>query len=112
MPRKLEGDGYDLAVRVRDVIRMLEANGWEHVEQRAEASGIQVVKLLIVVEKTSTGYSAYSPDLLGCVATGATREEVEREMRDAIDFHLEGMRAEGEAVPEPSAYSTYIEVPA
>jgi predicted RNase H-like HicB family nuclease len=70
------------------------------------------MKLLIVVEQTRTGYSAYSPDLPGCIATGATREEVEREMKEAIDFHLEGMRAEGEAVPEPSSYSTYVEVPA
>jgi predicted RNase H-like HicB family nuclease len=45
----------------------------------------------IALEKTDTGYSAYSPDLDGCVATGKTREEVEREMREAIVFHLEGM---------------------
>ena len=71
-----------------------------------------MLKLLIVVEQTRTGFSAYSPDLPGCVATGATREEVEREMKEAIDFHLDGMRTEGEAVPEPSSYSTYVEVPA
>ncbi len=70
------------------------------------------MKLLIVVEQTRTGFSAYSPDLPGCVATGATREEVEREMKEAIDFHIEGMRADGEAVPEPSSYSTCVEVPA
>ena len=68
------------------------------------------MRLLIVVEGTRTGFSAYSPDLAGCVATGSTREEVEREMRQAIDFHIEGMRAEGEAVPEPSTYSTCLEV--
>jgi predicted RNase H-like HicB family nuclease len=45
----------------------------------------------IVIEATETGYSAYSPDLEGCVATGVTREEAEREMRDAIAFHLEGI---------------------
>lgn len=70
------------------------------------------MKLLIVVEQTRTGFSAYSPDLPGCVATGATREEVEHEMKEAIDFHLEGLKADGEAVPEPSSYSTYVEVPA
>ena len=69
------------------------------------------MKRLIVCERTRTGFSAYSPDLPGCVATGATRDEVEREMREAIDFRLEGMRAGGEAVPEPSSYSTYVEVP-
>ena len=59
-----------------------------------------MTKLLIVVETTRTGFSAYSPDLPGCVATGATREEVEREMKEAIEFHLEGMRAEGEHAPD------------
>jgi predicted RNase H-like HicB family nuclease len=69
-------------------------------------------KYLIVIEKTGTGYSAYSPDLDGCVATGSTREEVEREMQEAIAFHLEGMTQNGEKIPEPHTYSTYVEVPA
>jgi predicted RNase H-like HicB family nuclease len=69
-------------------------------------------KFLIVVEETSTGYSAYSPDLPGCVSTGRTREDVEHNMRGAIDFHLEGMRLEGMRVPDPHTYSAYIEVPA
>lgn len=69
-------------------------------------------KYLIVIEETTTGYSAYSPDLLGCISTGRTREEVERNMREAIEFHLEGMRLEGMAVPNPHTYSAYIEVPA
>jgi predicted RNase H-like HicB family nuclease len=67
-------------------------------------------KYLIVIEKTETGYSAYSPDLDGCVATGMTREQVEREMQEAIEFHLEGMTRNGEAIPEPHAYSRYVEV--
>jgi predicted RNase H-like HicB family nuclease len=69
-------------------------------------------RYLIVVEKTSTGYSAYSPDLDGCAATGATREEVEREMREAIAFHVEGMARDGQPVPQPHTYSAYVEVPA
>jgi predicted RNase H-like HicB family nuclease len=52
-------------------------------------------RYLVIIEQTSTGLSAYSPDLPGCVATGATREEVEKEMHDAIEFHLEGLRLEG-----------------
>jgi predicted RNase H-like HicB family nuclease len=52
-------------------------------------------RYLIVIEETGTGYSAYSPDLPGCVATGATRENVEREMHDAIEFHLDGCVAQG-----------------
>ena len=58
-------------------------------------------KYLIVVEETRSGYSAYSPDLDGCVATGSTREEVESQMREAIEFHLEGMARSGQPVPEP-----------
>jgi predicted RNase H-like HicB family nuclease len=68
------------------------------------------MKYLIVIEKTTTGFSAYSPDLPGCVATGRDRLEVEHEMKDAIEFHLEGMRAEGLDVPEPQSSSTYVEV--
>ncbi len=67
---------------------------------------------LIVVEQTDTGYSAYSPDLPGCVTTGKTREEVEKNMREAIKFHLEGLREEGYVIPQPHSYATYTEVPA
>jgi predicted RNase H-like HicB family nuclease len=69
-------------------------------------------KYLIIVEKTETGYSAFSPDLPGCVATGKNRDEVEQAMRDAIQFHLDGMREDGEIIPVPHSYSTYCEVPA
>ena len=67
------------------------------------------MKYLIVIEETSTGFSAYSPDLDGCIATGATRDEVEREMRDAIVFHLDGMRAEGISIPVPHTSASYID---
>ena len=60
--------------------------------------------------RASTGLSAYSPDLPGFVATGATRDEVEKEMHDAIAFHLEGLRLEGETVPVPRSEATYCEV--
>ena len=68
-------------------------------------------KYLIVIEKTGTGYSAYSPDLTGCVATGKTGDEVEREMQEAIEFHLEGLARNGERIPEPRTYSRYVEIP-
>jgi predicted RNase H-like HicB family nuclease len=55
-----------------------------------------------VIESTSTGYSAYSPDLPGCVATGPTQAEVEAGMHEAIAFHVEGMRAEGYEIPPPT----------
>lgn len=67
------------------------------------------MKYLIVVEETATGFSAYSPDLDGCIATGGTREEVEREMQEAIAFHLEGMRAEGLPAPAPHTYAAYVD---
>ena len=65
---------------------------------------------LIIVEETSTGYSAYSPDLPGCVSTGHTREEVEANMREAIQFHIEGLKLDGYEVPEPSSYSSYVHI--
>ena len=70
------------------------------------------MRYLVVIEETATGFSAYSPDLPGCVATGATRDEVEREMTDAVAFHLEGLHAEGMQVPRPRSFSTYVDVPA
>lgn len=69
-------------------------------------------KYLIIVEETATGFSAYSPDVQGCGSTGKTREEVEQNIQQAIEFHLEGLRAEGYDIPEPSSYSTYVEVAA
>jgi predicted RNase H-like HicB family nuclease len=70
------------------------------------------MKYLVVVEQTGTGFSAYSPDVPGCVATGETRADVEREIADAIAFHLEGLHAEGLDVPTPHASTTYVDVPA
>jgi predicted RNase H-like HicB family nuclease len=71
-------------------------------------------RYLIVIEgAASENYSAYAPDLPGCVATGATMEEVEREMHDAIAFHLEGLRDAGQPIPEPSDLTaTYVDVAA
>ena len=68
------------------------------------------MKYLIILEKTETGYSAYSPDLPGCVATGSTQEETEQNMREAIEFHLEGLKLEGFEIPQPSSSSAYVEV--
>ena len=65
---------------------------------------------LIVIEKTNTGYSSYSHDLPGCVSTGVTREDVELNMLEAIDFHLDGLREEGYPVPVPSSASAYVSV--
>ncbi len=64
-----------------------------------------MTQYLIVIEQTETGYSAYSPDLLGCVSTGATREEVKQNMREAVEFHLDGLE-----IPQPTTSSVYVEV--
>jgi predicted RNase H-like HicB family nuclease len=71
-----------------------------------------MMRILIVVEQTDTGYSAYSPDVEGCVAAAPSREEVEQSMREAISLHLEQLRDEGKQVPEPRSYATYVEVAA
>lgn len=70
------------------------------------------MRYLIVIESSETGYSAYSPDLPGCVASGATREELEQNMHEALVFHLEGLRIEGEPIPQPKTESTYIDIAA
>ena len=67
---------------------------------------------LIIVETTGTGFSAYSPDLPGRVATGGTRDEVEREMQEVIEFHIEGLRLAGNPVPGPGSQAAYCEVAA
>ena len=69
-------------------------------------------RYLIVIEQTDTGYASYSPDLAGCVSTGKTHEEAEQNMREAIEFHVDGLGEEGYPVPEPQASSSYIELPA
>jgi len=58
-------------------------------------------KYLIITEKTETGYSAYSPDLLGCIATGNTIPETEQNMKEDIEFHIEGLKLEGIEIPQP-----------
>ncbi len=64
----------------------------------------------VVIERAEHNYSAYVPDLPGCVATGKTITEVRREIREAIQFHLEGLRAEGLPIPEPTSRVGYVEV--
>jgi predicted RNase H-like HicB family nuclease len=70
----------------------------------------QAQRYLVLIEGgPPSNYSAWSPDLPGCVATGATLEEVEREMRAAIALHLNGLAEDGEPLPEPSGPGVYIE---
>ena len=70
------------------------------------------MRYAIVIEKGEGNYGAYVPDLPGCVATGDTVEEVEREIQEAIEFHLEGLREDGMPIPEPSSRVEYVDVAA
>lgn len=68
-----------------------------------------MVRYGIVIEKAASNYAAYVPDLPGCVATGGTVEEVQREIRGAIRFHLEGLREDALPIPQPSSICQYVE---
>lgn len=68
------------------------------------------MKYAVVIEKAEGNYSAYVPDLPGCIAVGDTLEEVEESMREAIEFHLEGMRQEGLSVPQPTSIGKMLEL--
>jgi predicted RNase H-like HicB family nuclease len=70
------------------------------------------MRYAVVIEKAEGNYSAYVPDLPGCVATGSTITEVEIEIRDAIAFHLQGIREDGQPVPPPSSQVEYVEIAA
>jgi len=70
------------------------------------------MKYLIIYEKTSTGYSAYAPDLPGCIAAGFTFEETASLMRRAVELHLELMRTDGDPIPEPTTRADYVDASA
>jgi predicted RNase H-like HicB family nuclease len=70
------------------------------------------MRYAVVIEKAEKNYSAYVPDLPGCVATGATLEQAEAEIREAIEFHIEGMREDGLPIPEPGSKVEYVDVAA
>ena len=67
-------------------------------------------RFLIVIEKGNGNYSAYSPDLPGCIATGATREEVERNIHEAIELHVKGLLEDNLPVPESTSFAEYVSV--
>ncbi len=70
------------------------------------------MRYAVVIEKTAKNFSAYVPDLPGCVATGATLEETEQLIREAIEFHLSGLRDDGAPIPQPSSQVDYVDVAA
>jgi predicted RNase H-like HicB family nuclease len=70
------------------------------------------MRYAIVIEKAENNYAAYVPDLPGCVTTGDTIEETEQQIREAIEFHIRGLREDGLPIPEPSSKVNYVEVAA
>lgn len=70
------------------------------------------MKYLIIIEETKTGFSAYSPDVDGCIATGKTKQEIERNMQQAMEFHLEGLLLDNQKIPYSHTYSSYLEIEA
>ena len=67
-------------------------------------------RFLVIIEKTNGNYSAYSPDLPGCAATGSTREEADRNMHEAIELHVAGLREDGLPIPESESSAEYVSV--
>ncbi len=67
-------------------------------------------RFLVVIEKAKSNYSAYSPDLPGCVATGATREEAERNMHEAIEMHVRGLQEDKLPIPKSHSYAEYVAI--
>lgn len=70
----------------------------------------QKLQYIVVIERGSTSYGAYVPDIPGCVAVGETREEALILIKEAIKFHLEGLREQGQSIPEPSSSGELVEV--
>ena len=67
-------------------------------------------RFLVVIEKADGNYSAYSPDLPGCIATRATREEAEQNMHEAIELHLQGLKEDGLSIPQSTSFAEYVAV--
>jgi predicted RNase H-like HicB family nuclease/predicted RNA binding protein YcfA (HicA-like mRNA interferase family) len=83
-----------------------------HSEQHfktGRSEGEALMRHAVVIEKAKGNFSAYVPDLPGCIATGFSIEEVEQEIRDAIRFHIEGLKADGLPIPEPTSIAEYVE---
>ena len=70
------------------------------------------MRYAIVIEKAEGNYSAYVPDLPGCIATGSTMQDVETQIREAIEFHIDGLREDGMLIPPPSSRVEYVEITA
>ena len=79
-------------------------------QDKPSGSGTDPMRYAVVIEKGERNNSAYVPDLPGCVSVGDTAEEVKAEIREAIEFHLEGMREDGLPIPKPSSQAEYVDI--
>jgi predicted RNase H-like HicB family nuclease len=95
-------------VKVSEILRLIGRDGWYLDRQRGSHRHYAIV----IEGDGSTNYSAYAPDLPGVVATGDTLEECEAEMREAIEFHIEGLRIAGEPVPPATSHVAVVTVAA
>ena len=99
--------------KVREAVKLIEADGWREVTTKAGGpQGVVMHRFLIVIETAGSNFSAYSPDSPGCVATGATREETERRIYEAIQLHVEGLIEDKQPVPASTSFAEYVVVPA
>jgi len=103
-------------MKVRDLIRRLEKDGWRLARTRGSHRQFKHPskprEYVVVYERTANNWSAYSPDVPGCMATGKTRKEVERNFRDALAFHIEGLKREGLPIPEPTSEIGHVSIAA
>jgi predicted RNase H-like HicB family nuclease len=112
-------------MKVRDIIRFLEQDGWYlltlpgHMNDDLapgtlnsvlKQAGLKQMNYVVVYEKSATGWSAYVPDLPGVITTASTKEDAQRLIREAIEFHLEGLGEDNEPIPEPSASAEVVTV--
>ena len=105
MTKKSKKERRDQARRDNENRRELYARGMAELQGRDDVS-----RYVVVIEESGDAYSAYAPDLPGCVATGATLEEVERRIVEAIRLHVESLSAHGEVVPEPRTEVRFVAV--
>ncbi len=79
--------------------------------RKEERANKKVYRFLVVIEKADANYSAYSPDVPGCIATGRTREQAERNMHEALEMHVHGLLEDNLPVPKPHSFAEYFAVP-
>jgi predicted RNase H-like HicB family nuclease len=104
-------------VKVREIVKLLESNQWRQVRQKGGHRSfnhpsrpmIFMKRYAVVFEKAEKNWAAYVPDLPGCITTGKTLDQTKRNMREAIELHLEAMREVGEAIPEPTSEVDFVD---